>query len=194
MVRVDFIKKRKWSAYFQARQETKQRNAYSESAKTYTLAEQRKSQLRVHTAYRLAQGVEMRNRLEFSSFRLGIAPCRKGVLLFHDIIFKPRGYPLSGTMRIALFDTDGYDARIYAYENDVIYHFSVPPYADRGVRYYVNIRYRGIRGLTLELRFARLEYLNRETVGSGLNEIKSNRRTEIKFQAIYRWDAGSYNS
>ncbi len=187
LIRIEYQKKRRWSVYAHFRREMKQRNDPSPEARTNVLSWQRKIQVRGHIAYRVTPSLEMRNRLEFSAYRLGNNPVRKGMLMFHDVIFKPMGSPLSGTMRFALFDTDGYDARIYAYENDVIYQFSVPPYSDRGIRYYVNLRYRGIRDLTLELRYARLELLNRATVGSGLNEIAANHRTEIKLQVIYRW-------
>jgi hypothetical protein len=39
-------------------------------------------------------------------------------------------------LRFALFDTEGYDARMYAYENELIGVFSIPPYAGRGIRWY----------------------------------------------------------
>ena len=37
--------------------------------------------------------------------------------------------------RITYFNTDNWDTRIYNYENDVLYHFTIPAYYDKGIRY-----------------------------------------------------------
>lgn len=95
--------------------------------------------------------------------------------------------PVSANLRLQYFETDNYDSRIYAYENDVLYGFSIPAFSDKGYRYYTNINYDFSKKLSVWLRWAQLIYLNRNTVGSGLDEIQGNRRTEIRMQLIWKF-------
>jgi len=44
----------------------------------------------------------------------------------------------SGNIRIQYFESDSYDSRIYAYENDVAFTNSIPSFSGRGYRLYIN--------------------------------------------------------
>ena len=90
-------------------------------------------------------------------------------------------------MRYAVFDTDGFDSRIYAHENDVLYAFSFPFYSDKGHRAYIVARYRINRNLDLQARLAQTFFSNRNTIGSGLDLIHDNSRTELKAQLRARF-------
>src|SRR5690606_10052561 len=93
-----------------------------------------------------------------------------GWMVYHDIIVKPAG-KLSGNARIALFGTPGYNSRIYAFENDVLYAYSFPLYHNKGIRTYLNLRYRLGRRMDVWLRYATFVYRGVEEVGSGLDAI-----------------------
>ncbi len=92
---------------------------------------------------------------------------------------------LSTNLRLQYFETDDYNSRIYAYENDVLYSFSIPAFFDKGVRYYFNVNYDLNRKLSLWVRFAQIIYEEKTIIGSGLDEIESNRRTQLKLQLRY---------
>lgn len=106
-----------------------------------------------------------------------------GFLSFFDFIYKPMMKPISGVLRLQYFETDGYNSRIYAYENDVLYSYSIPAFSDKGFRYYLTLNYDLTKKLSFWLRWAQTIYKNRNTVGSGLDEIQGSRRTEVKLQA-----------
>ena len=91
----------------------------------------------------------------------------------------------AGSIRLQYFETDGYDSRMYAYENDVLYSFSIPVFYDKGFRYYVNCNYDVTPKLTIWLRWAQTVYKNKTVIGSGLDELAGNKRTEVKVQAEY---------
>jgi len=76
---------------------------------------------------------------------------------------------------------------VYAYENDVLYAFSFPFYADKGTRAYLLARYRLSRSIDLYARLAQTIYTNRNKSGSGLDLIEGNARTEIKAQMRIRF-------
>jgi hypothetical protein len=87
--------------------------------------------------------------------------------------------------RIAYFDTDSYDVRLYAYENDLTYCFTINSYYDQGFRWYLLVKYR-IGVIDFQVRFSRTIYDNKSVIGSGLEEIQGNSKTEIKGQVILK--------
>ena len=108
-------------------------------------------------------------------------------MAFQDLILKPKNIPMSATFRYAIFDTDNYDSRIYAYENDLLYEFSIPSYFNRGFRTYLNLRYRINRNLTAEARISRTYLNNEDSIGSALDEINGNKRTDVKAQLRFKF-------
>ncbi|MFA0963078.1 helix-hairpin-helix domain-containing protein [Roseivirga sp. BDSF3-8] len=94
-------------------------------------------------------------------------------------------WSLSG--RVALFDTDTFDNRLYLYEKDVWGAFSIPMYYGRGMRTFFMIRYKATRQLSLWARMGRFRYRDREMISSGLNSIEDDKTTDIRLQLTYRW-------
>ena len=114
-------------------------------------------------------------------------PKSTGVVLYQDVIYKSLEFPISFSARFVLMDTDGFDARYYSYENNLLYTFSIPPYYHRGSRYYLNVRYRGIRNLTLEARLERTFWSDQTSIGGGLEEINGQTRTALSAQVKYEF-------
>ncbi len=89
--------------------------------------------------------------------------------------------------RVAFFATDNYDSRQYVYEKDMLYAFSLPAYYDRGTRHYLMARYTLSKQMKEWLRWSQTRYSKLETISSGLNEIKGNKRSELKMQVMYQF-------
>jgi len=60
----------------------------------------------------------------------------KGVLFLEDIHYAMRSIPVSLWVRYCTFATDDYDSRLYTWENDLLYTFSIPSLFDKGSRFY----------------------------------------------------------
>ena len=110
----------------------------------------------------------------------------KGILMYQDLAFNCRKPQLSIHLRIAYFDTDRYDERLYAYENDVYYAFTIGSYYYQGMRAYLMVRYK-IRDFSIWFRISRTHYLNRNDISSGLTHIDKPHKTEVKVQCLYRF-------
>ena len=110
----------------------------------------------------------------------------KGILMYQDLAFNFRRPQLSIHLRVAYFDTDTYDERLYAYENDVYYAFTVGSYYYQGIRGYLMLRYK-IQNFSIWLRVSRTHYLDRQTISSGLTYIDKPHKTEVKLQGMYRF-------
>jgi hypothetical protein len=93
--------------------------------------------------------------------------------------------PFFFNIRLQYFETDGYNSRIYAFENDVLYSFSIPVFYDKGYRAYINVNYDVSRRLTAWFRIAHTLLPDRSSIGSGNDEIQGNRRTDVRFQILY---------
>jgi len=141
---------------------------------------------RFHISYQVSPSFTLRNRVELINFRFGQRK-ETGYMVYQDVIFRSIASPWTFTLRYALFDTDGYDSRIYVYENDVLYAFSFPYYADKGTRAYLLARYRLTRRIDLYARLAQTWFSNRNSTGSGLDTVEGNTRTEIKAQMRIRF-------
>lgn len=141
---------------------------------------------RFHISYPVSPSFTLRNRIELVDFRFG-GRREFGYMIYQDVIFRNLSSPWAITARYALFDTDGYDSRIYAFENDVLYAFSFPFYSDKGSRAYVLVRYSLNRSIDLYMRLAQTWFTNRNSTGSGLDLIDGNTRTEIKAQMRLRF-------
>ncbi len=145
--------------------------------------EERRYSVRWHTEYSFSDAFAVRTRVEVSRMATPTATA-DGFFLSQGV----RWTPLPSVRldaRLAFFDTDGFAARIYAYEHDLLYSFSVPVFFDRGRRSYVLAQYEPFPALTLEAKYGMTTYDNRSTIGSGLNQIDGSRRREIRVQV--RW-------
>ncbi|MGH1339515.1 MAG: ComEA family DNA-binding protein [Aureispira sp.] len=168
------------SAYAQYRFERKGRNISGNTTNIDQLINNDRHNLRFHFSYDVSRQFALRTRLEFSFFQN--EEFNKGMIVYQDLVFKPKKLPLKVQVRLAFFDTDNFDTRIYAYENDVLYAFSVLPYFGRGLRYYFNTSYKINKHLSLWLRFSQTYFADRTSISSGIAEIEGRTRSEVKVQ------------
>ena len=73
------------------------------------------------------------------------------------------------------------------FENDVLYAYSVPAYQGKGIRFYVNGRYKLSRNTDLWIRYAMINYTNQETIGTGGDLIEGNKRSDIRLQLRFQF-------
>jgi predicted porin len=88
---------------------------------------------------------------------------------------------------MAVFNVSDYDARIYAFQNDVLYSYSIEAYQNKGFQIYINTRYTLRKGLDFWLRYESKRYTNLSSVGSGLSTIDGNHQSEVKIQLRYQF-------
>ncbi len=104
-------------------------DGYAESASTG---------LRIHVQQRFHPNWEWRGRLETNWIWEQKRTITRGVLLFSDLFFEPIQRPYAFSFRLLFFDTNGYGARLYAFEPDVLYSYNTPAFFGRGLRWVIN--------------------------------------------------------
>jgi DNA uptake protein ComE-like DNA-binding protein len=147
---------------------------------------QRQRNIRFDIGYKISPSFKFRNRVEYVLFDQPNKNQEVGFLIMQDIIYKPLSKPISFSFRYALFDTDGFNSRIYAYENDVLYSFSIPAYFYKGSRTYLTLEYNLTRKIDIWFRYAQFYYTNRTETGSGLTLAQGPLRSDFRIQVRFK--------
>lgn len=138
---------------------------------------QRTERIRTDFIYQLSERLRLRTRAEVRHFtRELVATTRRdlGWLIAQDINLDLLESRLSIDARLAFFQTDSFDAAIYAFENDLPLTFTVYAHNGRGVRTFVNLRYRIFPQVELAARFANVFRDDVAVIGSGNERFLSN--------------------
>jgi len=177
--------KRGTEIYFRYRHRLKPKNSREEGPIDFVIPLTQDS-YRINLSAKVNKSIRLKTRVEWTNYVHGEIE-EKGFIAYQDIVYKALSSPFSFSARYALFDTDSYNSRVYAYESDVLYYFSIPAYANQGSRYYISTKYRVNRNLDLWLRWSQWLYNDRETISSGLTEINGRTKSEVKFQLRYKF-------
>ncbi len=164
---------------FQVNQSSKAANHDGFGA-TKTIIDKKQTSLRYGIRYELLPGLKMEERIEFCLS--GNGNNTTGLSLYHNITHKIAGSGIDWSARLALFDTESWDTRIYAYENDATGAFSVPAYYSKGLRWYLNFHWRPWKPLDIWLRAAQTRYVDKESISNGAAVIEGGVQTDIKLQ------------
>lgn len=142
-----------------------------------------KQNLRIHITQQLSSNFSITSRMEMLWLNNRMKNAEQGFLTYVEGNFDWK--KLASNFRLQYFETDSYDSRIYVYESDVLYSFSIPAFYDKGFRYYFNLHYNISKKSECWLRWSRTAFADKKTIGSGLDEIDGNSRSEIKLQLRY---------
>jgi hypothetical protein len=186
LAKLTYLPSRRIEFYLQYRQKNKMQNS-SESSIVHFLDETQRKSLRFNTSYNPLQNVIIKNRIEFINYSVGNNYNKNGFLIYQDISYQLINLPIRISARYALFDTDTYDERLYAYESDVLYAFSIPAYYYKGSRFYLMMKYDVSKNVDLWLRYATTYYNGKNLIGSGLDEIQGSSKSEIKVQIMVKF-------
>lgn len=146
-----------------------------------------KQNYRMELNWKFNQKFNFQQRTEITQYQKGINSNESGYLFYQDIDYTPMSSRLSANMRFAWFNTPSYNSRIYAYENDVLYGAGSGIYSGKGIRTYLNLRYRPVKKMDIWARYAISVYRNTESLSSGLDEISGNKKAELKVQLRYQF-------
>ena len=139
-------------------------------------------QIRLNFIFSPIESLKLHSRLEIVKTNEEGLPNEKGYLLFQDVTWKKMGVPCTITFRYAVFQTDAWNARLYAYENDVLFSYSIPAYYGNGARIYGIFKFDIRRNIDLWIRMAQWTYTDRDKISSGDSAIEGFRKTDCTVQ------------
>lgn len=178
LAQANFVLSTKTEFYIRFKNEEKEVK-FTQNERYVNLPEQTQK-IRFHFYYKYSEKINLKTRLEHVFYK-GLEK-ENGLMIFQDIQFIPTQIRMNISARIAWFTTDSYNSRIYAYENDLLYTFSIPAYYGSGFRTYLNLNYKITKNIECWFKIANTSWNDRNIISSGYNEIQGNNKTELKFQ------------
>ena len=177
-MQLEYKPARSWLFYGRYKIEVKDvKFAYNQK---YIQIKQRKQQTRLHVQHKLNDKLTLKSRVELINFK--DYETVNGLMFFQDVAYSPAKLPLKSYIRFVVFNTGSYDARVYAYENDLLYNYSIPAYYGKGLRAYLNVSYNISPTIGCWFKLSNTHWTDRETISSGNNEMEGKNLTEVKLQ------------
>ncbi len=186
LAQLDMVPDRNISMYFRFRYQQKEINISGAGDYHPLLTEKSYADFRYAISYSALSRLILKTRVEYVRFAKA-SNRERGFLIYQDIVYRFEHFPLKINFRYALFDTDGWNSRIYAYENDVLYAFTVPAYYDKGQRVYLLLHYKFRKFLDIWVKAAQTVFFNKKNISSGPEAIAGNHKTDIKLQLQFKF-------
>lgn len=186
LLQADFAPKRTMSMYWRFRFEERETNLSNSLAVMPVIVPKKKASLRYQLLYTYGN-FSFKNVLEANLVRKADSAWTYGVIASQDVSYEFTKFPLRIDFRYQFFDAVDYDNRVYAYEKDVLYAFSIPAFFGLGSRYYLNVQYDVNKHLSLWFKIAQTVYADdRESLSSGNETVSGNRKTDMRF--LLKWE------
>jgi len=143
---------------------------------------QRINRIRLNFTHEVNERFSIRSRVECSFYSK--LTSEMGLLVYQDVAYRSTKGSFSMNGRLAYFSTDGYNSRLYAYENDLLYTFAVPALYGKGIRTYLNFQRDFGRKLTFWLKLA----ITHQRIQNGDDgAVEDALKKELKFQVRYHF-------
>lgn len=142
--------------------------------------------IRAQFEYWVNPKVRLRSRGEMVQSRRAGRPKEYGYLLYQDVRFVP-GSQWTFDARITVFNTDSFFTRLYQFENDLLYVLSNELLYKQGQRLYLLVNYEPFAFLELWAKYGITLIEDELQLGSGLDTIEGNRRSEVGLQLRLRF-------
>jgi hypothetical protein len=168
--------------YARYREQLRQKNSRDSDGTVTEIEDVLQRNYRLNISFTISEAFTIKSRIEYVTINRPSNDPEQGMIITQDVLFKPKNLPFDLSLRYALFDTDSYDSRIYTYENNALYVFAVPAYYYQGSRAYILVRYSFLKHCDLWVRYGTFIYNNRDSVGSGAEEVQGSKKSEVTVQ------------
>ena len=170
--------------FIQLRYKDKEKNGPDENTYMRYLIHDRKLSLRFHVTYPVGNDFILKNRVELNINDVQFSATTKSYLIYQDVLYNPENQPFSFAFRYALFDSP--NGAVYAYENDVLNAFAISSLYHKGMRIYLLGKVKLRCRLAINAKIGCTIYTDVNEIGSGLELIEGNVKTEGKLQLIWK--------
>lgn len=186
LLHLDYQGKKDLKMYVQFRFAEKEKDHTPVNGYFSELRSENRIELRYQLSYGLFRNFILRNRLEYVHFDF-VDDRQRGFLVYQDVFYRPEQKRLSAGFRLALFHTDGWNSRIYTYENDVLYAFSIPALYDHGYRTYLLVSWEPVNNLKFWFRAATTIFNGKNELGSGADAVQGNHKSTVKVEMQWKF-------
>lgn len=169
--------------FIQLRYSDKEKNGPNENTYMRYLVHDRKMSLRFHVTYPIGNDLTLKNCVEFCENK-DVSKNSACYLIYQDVLYNPENQPFSFAFRYTLFDSP--TGAVYAYENDILNSFSTGSLYHKGMRIYLLGKVKLRKRLAINAKIAWTIYDDIDEIGSGLEKIEGNVKTDAKIQLVLK--------
>ena len=138
--------------------------------------------------------IKLRHRIEknwvtykfYRSSQTDISDHFEGILLYQDMLFHLNKRFYIAT-RITLFDTNGYESRLYQFEHDVPGMLTNQMLYGMGNRWYIKFLWKISFFLSMSMKIGTTQYHHVQSIGSYADMIPGNSLHTINLQLETKW-------
>ncbi len=183
LLNAGYLVSRHFSINFKYKTEQKRINTKDADKALKLVEDKTTTHYQLHLAYTVSDFISLASRFEVSEFSQ-LDKKEFGYLLYQDVRVDVKPTPLTLYLRYTFFDA-AYDNRIYAYENDLLYNFSVPAFSGKGNSFHIVAKYKLKSFATFGVKYKQSFFPDKSKLGSGLSEISGNLKSYLKFQVVF---------
>jgi hypothetical protein len=184
MVQADYTADSRYSAYFRYRYRQKESNRTADGAHETEVLPYSQHRVRGQFVFTPRPSLSFRTAVDACLYDEVGGKESRGLAFSQSLAWKP-SERLQADMSVACFRTDDYDSRISSYEKKLLYVYSSSFLYGEGVRCVAVVRYFLMKRLSLSVKAGWSHYTDRDTIGSGLETIAGNNRTDLDL--MLRW-------
>lgn len=174
------------SMYLRYRYKEKEKN-YTDENKVKTVRPLYQHRLRYQLTYSVSDRFGLKTTLDYTHIHPQQVKGSKGVQIVQTLAYVFRKIPVKCEIQGAYFHTDDYASRVYSYESGMLYSFYIPSFYGIGTRLALRARYDIHKNWMVIAKIGRTKYNDRNQIGSGLDVINSNKKTDIQMQLRYKF-------
>lgn len=184
LAQIEFSPSRRLFFYVKGKFETKPQKYTKGTGDPFDFDES-VNKMRFHCEWRLSDGLMLKNRFEWVDYSF-YQTKEDGFLAYQDLdltLFQK----FDLILRYAYFNTDGYNSRVYCYENDLLYSFSFPEFHGKGQRAFINLKWQLTSDFTFYFKAGHTIHSSEKSWGSGNDLTSGSSRTELRTELYFRF-------
>lgn len=185
MFQLDYNPQKDISTYIRYKYRQKEKNQTIEEKTTFSIEPYTQQRLRLQILYSGLSTVILRTSADGLIYEEGKGSSSLGWMVSQSAGWKPTALPLEIDFYMAFFHTDSYYSRISSYEKNILYAFNMPSFYGKGVRASLSFRWKLMKNLTLSAKLASTYYMDRNIIGTDLEEINGKSKTDLN--VLLRW-------
>jgi hypothetical protein len=125
--------------------------------------------LQGYARYSIHDNLILGTRIDYKIADLDIS---RGYCLFQEINYTFRHLPVTIWARYCIFNTDDWSSRIYTYENDLLYSYTIPALYGEGSRSYIMVKWKIGDYTELRIKYGITTSVTSEKPLANMEEIK----------------------
>ena len=186
MIRLDYNQGSNLTGYIRYKYRKKEKNQMVDGDQEVSISSYSQRRMRLQLAYEIGSDWMLKTAAD-GVYNNGQENKSIGWMISQGTEWKHSSLPFQSDIYIAYFHTDDYSSRVYSYEKNIQYSFSMPSFYGKGIRLSLSFCWNVQDKLYLSAKLGHTYYPNQETIGTEQEEIEGHNKTDIYVLLRYKF-------